>query len=87
MIKILLIFTVGLFEQILYTAYIISVTKRQKYISSLLMLVYMSLYLLIVAYALKDTNTISLLIAYALACGIGNLITMTIETRKKKNEE
>ena len=87
MLKIALVFGVGLIEQCLYTAYIISVTKRQKYLSSLLMLVYMSLYLFIVAFALKDSETIPLLISYALACGCGNLLTMIIETRKNKNEK
>jgi len=86
MIKIILIFIIGLLEQMLYTAYIISVTKRQKYLSSLLMLVYMSLYLLIVAYAMKDSQTIPLLITYAVSCGLGNLITMLIETRKKNEK-
>ena len=83
MLKILMIFVVGLCEQCLYTAYLISVNKRQAVLSSILMLVYMSLYLFIVAYALKDTNAIGLLITYACACGVGNLITMKWENRDK----
>jgi len=86
MTKILMIFIIGLLEQCLYTAYLISVTKRQAILSSILMLVYMSLYLFIVAYALKDSNAIILLITYAFACGIGNLITMKIENRKKNEK-
>lgn len=85
MLKILMIFFVGLCEQCLYTAYLISVNKRQAILSSILMLVYMSLYLFIVAYALKDTNAIGLLVTYACACGLGNLITMKWETRKGKH--
>jgi len=86
MLKIFMIFGVGLCEQCLYTAYLISVNKRQAVLSSILMLVYMSLYLFIVAYALKDTNAIGLLITYACACGVGNLITMKWENREKKNK-
>jgi tryptophan-rich sensory protein len=82
--KVLMIFGIGLMEQCLYTAYLISVTKRQTVISSVLMLIYMSLYLFIVAFALKDTNAVILLITYALACGLGNYITMRIEKRNEK---
>jgi len=84
MVKILIVFILGLIEQILYTAYLISVDKRQVYKSSFLMLIYMSLYLIIVAWAIKDANTIILLTTYALACGLGNLVTMKWETRRKK---
>lgn len=81
-----MIFGIGLCEQCLYTAYLISVTKRQAILSSILMLVYMSLYLFIVAYALKDSNAIGLLITYACACCCGNFITMNWENKKVKND-
>ena len=84
MLKVLMIFGIGLCEQCLYTAYLISVNKRQSILSSLLMLVYMSLYLFIVAYALKDTNAIGLLITYACACGLGNFFTMFWENNKNE---
>ncbi len=82
MIKILLVGFLGLLEQILYTSYLIAVDKRQTYLSTLWMFIYMSLYLFIVAYSIKDSNAIPLLITYALACAIGNYLTMLWEKRK-----
>jgi uncharacterized protein YebE (UPF0316 family) len=79
MLKILMIFGVGLCEQCLYTAYLISVNKRQTILSSILMFVYMTLYLFIVAYALKDTNAVILLITYAASCCLGNFLTLLWE--------
>jgi uncharacterized protein YebE (UPF0316 family) len=87
MFKILAIFLIGLVEQLLYTKYLISVDKRQSLISTVYMIIYMSLYLVIVAYAMKDSNTIPLLIAYALACGLGNFIAMKQEIKKENNEK
>jgi len=86
MLKILLVFIVGFLEQCLYTMYLISVTKRQVILSSIFMFIYMSLYLFIVAYALKDSNTVILLISYATACCFGNFITMTVENKRTKND-
>lgn len=83
MIKLIVIFFIGLFEQILYTNYLISVDKRQLYLSTLYMFVYMCLYLGIVAYAIAQQNWIMLMI-YALSCGIGNFCTILWENRKKK---
>jgi uncharacterized protein YebE (UPF0316 family) len=83
MFKILIVFIIGLIEQVLYTAYLLAVDKRKTILSSILMLIYMILYLGIVAYALKDNNTVTLLIAYALACGCGNYITMKYEEKRK----
>ena len=85
MIKIIGVFIIGFVEQCLYTMYLISVTKRQVILSSILMFVYMSLYLFIVAYALKDSNTIILLISYSIACCFGNFITMIFEKKRIKN--
>lgn len=81
--KIILVFTVGLLEQILYTSYLISLTKRQLYLSSLLMFVYMLLYLFLIAWAIKDDNTTTLLLTYAMACCVGNFIRIKYEKYKK----
>jgi len=83
MLKILMVFGVGFLEQLLYTKYLISVDKRQTIMSTLYMVIYMSLYLFIVSYAIKDDNTIPLLVAYALACGAGNFVIMKWENRNK----
>jgi hypothetical protein len=42
----------------------------------------MAIYLFIISYAIKDTNTIPLLVAYALACGAGNFCIMKWENNK-----
>lgn len=83
MLKILLVFIVGFIEQLLYTAYLLSVNKKQVNASSILMFSYMVIYLFIITYAIKDANTIPLLIAYALACGSGNWVIMKWENRDK----
>lgn len=83
MIKVILVFIIGLLEQLLYTKYIISVDKRQTIASTVYMITYMSIYLFIIDYAIKDSNTVPLLVAYALACGAGNYIAMKWEVRKK----
>jgi multidrug transporter EmrE-like cation transporter len=87
MIKVILVFIVGFIEQLLYTAYLLSVNKKQVKASTLLMVAYMTIYLFIITYAIKDTNTIPLLIAYALACGAGNYCIMLWENRNKKEKK
>lgn len=84
MLKVLMVFIVGFIEQLLYTAYLLSVNKKQVNASSILMITYMSIYLFIITYAIKDANTIPLLVAYALACGTGNWAIMKWENRKRK---
>lgn len=80
--KIFIVFIIGFIEQLLYTAYLLSVNKRQVKASTILMVAYMAIYLFIISYAIKDTNTILLLISYALACGSGNYVIMKWENRK-----
>lgn len=79
MTKIILIFILGFLEQLLFTSYLISVDKRQKLISSMLMFVYFLIYLLIIDWAIKDANTLLLLVVYALSAAIGNYTRMHFE--------
>lgn len=83
MLKLLIIFFVGLAEQILYTSYLISVDKRQLYISTFLMFIYMCLYLGIVAYSVAQQNWLMLAV-YALSCGIGNYFTILWDRKHEK---
>jgi len=85
MLKVALVFIVGFIEQLLYTAYLLSVNKKQVKASSVLMFSYMVIYLFIITYAIKDANTVPLLIAYASACGSGNWVIMKWENRDKDN--
>ena len=82
-IKFLLVFFGGIVETFIYTGYIIAVTKKQVMLSTLLMGIYMFLYLTIISYAIKDTDTVLLILTYALACAIGNFFRVK---REKKNE-
>ncbi len=85
MIKILLVFIIGFLEQLLYTSYLLSVTKKQVIPSTILMVVYMSIYLFIISYAIKDGDTTPLLVAYALSCGVGNWVIMEWEHKKEQH--
>ena len=84
MLKILIVFLVGFIEQLLYTAYILSVTKKKVISSSILMFSYMTIYLFLIAYALKDAETVPMLLAYALSCGVGNYVIMLWEKHNEK---
>jgi len=84
MLKVLIVFIIGFIEQLMYTAYILSVTKKQVVPSSILMFTYMAIYLFLIAYALKDAETAPMLIAYALSCGVGNYCVMLWEKRYEK---
>jgi uncharacterized protein YebE (UPF0316 family) len=86
MLKVILVFIVGFIEQLLYTAYLLSVNKKQVKASTLLMVAYMTIYLFIITYAIKDANTIPLLVAYASACGVGNYCIMKLENRKRNEK-
>ena len=82
-IKFVTVFLIGLLEQILYTSYLISVDKRQLYLSTFLMFVYMCLYLGIVAYSINQQNWL-ILAVYALSCGIGNYFTILLDKKYAK---
>ena len=72
----------GFIETLIYTAYLISIEHRKIALSTTLMFFYMLAYLLIVSYAIKDTNSIVLLIVYSISCALGNLVVMNREKHK-----
>lgn len=84
MLKIILVFIFGLIETFLYTMWCLSANRKELYKSTFLMTIYMAIYLGIIAYAIKDTETIALILSYALACGAGNYLEILYEIRKKK---
>lgn len=84
MIKALIIFIAGIIETFLYAGYIIAVTKKQVLASSILMFVYMTIYLGIIYYIVKDINSITLVLVYALSCAIGNFIRIKREKDENK---
>lgn len=82
--KFLLVFIIGIIETFLYAGYLISVELRQKFLSSVLMFIYMSIYLSIIAFAIKDVDSVSMIIVYAFSCGIGNYLRVNYEKNKKR---
>jgi hypothetical protein len=68
-IKFVIVFILGLLEQIGYTFYL---------------LVYFSFYLFIIMFALNDVHTVGLLLTYALSAAVGNYAVMRYEVGKKK---
>lgn len=80
MIKILIVFIIGTIETFIYTAWAISATKKEAIKSSTFMFIYMVLYLGIISFALKDTDTWILILTYALSCALGNYLEILWET-------
>jgi hypothetical protein len=85
LVKILLIFFGGIIETFLYASYILALTEKQVLLSTFLMGIYMFLYLAIISYAIKDTNTITLILIYALACAVGNYFRVNKERKDNGN--
>ncbi len=82
MIKFILVFIIGLIESFLYTMWNLSANRKEINKSSILMFVYMTVYLFLVAYAIKDSNTFPLLLIYAFSCGCGNYLEILYEKLK-----
>jgi hypothetical protein len=75
--KYLVVFFAGLFEQLLFTLYLLSVNQYLILVSSILMFIYFSIYLMLMNYCIKDkTQSIPMLFTYALSAAIGNWIAM-----------
>jgi uncharacterized protein YebE (UPF0316 family) len=79
MFKFIIIFIAGIVETYLYTWWCLSANKKQKYLSSILMFVYMVLYLGIINYCIKDINSGLMLTIYAISCGLGNYLRIRQE--------
>ncbi len=84
LIKILGIFIFGTIETYIYTGWNLSANKRQKWLSSLLMFIYMVLYLAIIDIAFKDSNSKLMIVDYASACALGNFLRINHEKKSKK---
>lgn len=85
MIKILIIFIAGAIETFLFTWWNLSANKKQVNTSSLLMFIYMSMYLYILDYAFKDVNSKLMIMSYVIGCTLGNYLKVKMES-KSNNE-
>ena len=77
-----IIFGAGFMEQFGYSLYLISMNKYLILISSVVLFIYFAIYLWIMNYAIKDKNSITLLITYALAAAISNAVAMNLHLIK-----
>lgn len=84
MIKMLIILVAGTLESYLFAWWTLSANRKQIYISSLLMFIYMSTYLFILDIAFKDSNSKLMLLTYAIACGLGNYLRVRYEKKHKE---
>jgi uncharacterized protein YebE (UPF0316 family) len=82
MLKILIIFIAGVIETFLFTWWNLSANKKQIYVSSILMLTYMMMYLMILDTAFKDINSKLMIVTYAIGCAIGNYLRVNHEKDK-----
>jgi hypothetical protein len=83
MFKILIIFIAGVIETYLFAGWTITANQKKEIVSSILMFIYMTLYLLILDAAFKDTNSGIMIFDYALACALGNFLRIKHENSKK----
>lgn len=81
--KAIIIFIAGIVETFMFTGWTLSANKKQVYLSSLLMFLYMITYLFILDTAFKDDNSKILILIYAISCAIGNFLRVN---REKKHE-
>ena len=81
--KLAIVFVIGALENFLYTWYLLEVGRKRPIKSSILDFVYMLIYLELVAWAIKDSDTLGILVVYAVSCGIGNYLQIKWELYKQ----
>lgn len=87
MIKLFLIFLVGILETFINVAYLLAVNKKNIPLATFLEFVYSIVYLFIVAYALLQAQTVILLVSYASGCSIGTCLQMLRDKYSEKRQE
>jgi uncharacterized protein YebE (UPF0316 family) len=87
MIKFFIILIVGTIETIFFTKWSLKANKQKAISSSIMMMLYMSIYLLILNTIFTDSHSKVLIIAYVLACGIGNYLAVQNEKKSKRNKK
>ena len=80
--KFIIIFIAGLIETYLFTGWNLSANKGKVILSSILMFIYMLIYLNIIDMAFKDNQTFWMIGTYALSCGLGNYLRVKREKKK-----
>jgi len=83
LLKFIIILVVGTIETYFFTKWSLRANKQRPINSSIMMMIYMTIYLKILDSIFKDSNTNILIVAYVLACGIGNFIAVKNEKHEK----
>lgn len=81
--QIALVLVAGLIETSLYTAYLILIGHKRLLPSSLLMTLYIFVYFWLLKYIIKDNDSWMLIAVYAISCGMGNYLSMKIDSDYK----
>ena len=81
MIKFIIILIVGTLETWFFVKWNLRANKQRAINSSMMMMLYMSIYLLILDTIFKDINSKFLIVAYVLACGLGNYFAVKNEKK------
>jgi hypothetical protein len=77
--KYVIVFLAGLAEQLLFTLYLLSVSRYMIEISTILMFVYFFTYLLLMKYCFNDDkNSFWMLFTYAISASVGNYIALIL---------
>jgi uncharacterized protein YebE (UPF0316 family) len=85
-LKYILIFLIGIIENVIGTNWILQATKHKAGLSSIMLFLEVVVSLSIVAWAIKGDDTFAIIAVYAVSCGIGNFISIKLDNRKKTNE-
>jgi len=81
--KYAVVFFAGLLEQMLFTLYLLAVSRYLIMASTALMFIYFSIYLILMNYCMKDkTQSIPMLLVYAFSAAVGNWIAMALHLIK-----
>lgn len=80
--KYIIIMIFGAIETFFCTWWTLSANKKQLWVSSFVMFIYMGTYLTIVDTMFKDNSSKFMILFYAVGCAIGNFIKIY---REKKN--
>lgn len=83
MIKYILVFIIGGIETWLFTKWNLRANKAKALNSSIMMVSYMGIYLVILDTIFKDANSKLLILFYVLACGVGNFLAVKHEKKKE----
>jgi uncharacterized protein YebE (UPF0316 family) len=85
--KYIIILIVGAIETYFSTNWALFAVERKAILSSLMMFIYLTIYLLVISWAVKDNDTIAVMIVYAFSGAIGNYISIKADIYNKNGKK